>query len=146
MIIISKKNIISIYFSTIHFLHESWKYGIARFSINASNVKTNLKREIPENVSFEQLVEDGKLVWNNELSKIKVTSKESEKTNEDLIKFYSSLYRTILFPRQFHEYKVDGKQIHYSPYNGEILEGPLYTDNGFWDTCIFNYIMKHGSG
>ena len=47
----------------------------------------NLRREIPENISFDQLVEDGKLVWNNELSKIKVASKESEKTNEDLIKF-----------------------------------------------------------
>ena len=27
-----------------------------------------------------------------------------------------------------------GEQIHYSPYNGKILNGPLYTDNGFWDT------------
>jgi predicted alpha-1,2-mannosidase len=24
--------------------------------------------------------------------------------------------------------------VHYSPYNGEVLPGPLYTDNGFWDT------------
>ncbi len=102
--------------------------------INHAQASVNLKREIPENISFDQLVEDGKLVWNNELSKIKVASKESEKTNEDLIKFYSSLYRTILFPRQFHEYDLDNNQIHYSPYDGNIHDGPLYTDNGFWDT------------
>ena len=102
--------------------------------INHAQALINLRREIPENISFDQLVEDGKLVWNNELSKIKVASKESEKTNEDLIKFYSSLYRTILFPRQFHEYDLDNNQIHYSPYDGNIYDGPLYTDNGFWDT------------
>ena len=102
--------------------------------INHAQASINLNREIPENISFEHLVEEGKLVWNNELSKIKVISQESEKTNEDLIKFYSSLYRTILFPRQFHEYDLDNNQIHYSPYDGNIHDGPLYTDNGFWDT------------
>ena len=51
-----------------------------------------------------------------------------------MIKFYSCFYRTILFPRQFHEYDALGRQIHYSPYNGKIENGPLYTDNGFWDT------------
>ena len=79
----------------------------------------NLNREIPENISLTSWLRR-KLVWNNELSKIKVTSQESEKTNEDLIKFYSSLYRTILFPRQFHEYDLDNNQIHYSPYDGNI--------------------------
>jgi len=44
------------------------------------------------------------------------------------------LYRTLLFPREFHEYNAQGDQIHYSPYNGKIEKGPLYTDNGFWDT------------
>jgi len=24
--------------------------------------------------------------------------------------------------------------MHYSPYNGEVLPGYMYTDNGFWDT------------
>jgi predicted alpha-1,2-mannosidase len=34
----------------------------------------------------------------------------------------------------FHEVDKDGKVVHYSPYNGKILPGYLYTDNGFWDT------------
>ena len=68
---------------------------------------------------------------------IKITpSNEADEINrfENMVKFYSCFYRTILFPRAFHEFDKDGKQIHYSPYNGKILNGPLYTDNGFWDT------------
>jgi predicted alpha-1,2-mannosidase len=34
----------------------------------------------------------------------------------------------------FYELDNDGNIIHYSPYNGHILPGRLYTDNGFWDT------------
>lgn len=39
----------------------------------------------------------------------------------------------------FYEYGADGKPIHYSPYNGKILPGYLFTDTGFWDTfrCLF---------
>ncbi|MBQ6824325.1 MAG: glycoside hydrolase family 92 protein, partial [Clostridia bacterium] len=43
-------------------------------------------------------------------------------------------YRMFLFPRVFHEICLDGEMRHYSPANGEICEGPMYTDNGFWDT------------
>ncbi|HEY8936008.1 MAG TPA: glycoside hydrolase family 92 protein, partial [Cyclobacteriaceae bacterium] len=46
----------------------------------------------------------------------------------------SCLYRALLFPRKFYEYDSNGKVIHYSPYNGKILSGYLFTDNGFWDT------------
>ncbi|MCL8000811.1 glycoside hydrolase family 92 protein, partial [Brucella sp. 21LCYQ03] len=39
-----------------------------------------------------------------------------------------------LFPRDFSEWDAEGKQWHYSPYNGQVLRGPLFTDTGFWDT------------
>ena len=29
---------------------------------------------------------------------------------------------------------ADGNPIHYSPYNGQVLPGYMYTDTGFWDT------------
>ncbi|NVL89290.1 glycoside hydrolase family 92 protein, partial [Escherichia coli] len=48
--------------------------------------------------------------------------------------FYSALYRTMLFPRMFHEVDADGRTIHYSPYDGKVHPGPMFTDNGFWDT------------
>ena len=94
----------------------------------------NLNRELPDDKKFDEILSEGRRSWNNELSKIKVETDNTTKGLSDKIKFYSCFYRTILFPRQFHEYNKQGKQIHYSPYNGKILDGPLYTDNGFWDT------------
>jgi predicted alpha-1,2-mannosidase len=40
----------------------------------------------------------------------------------------------LLFPRGFYEINSENKVVHYSPYNGEILPGYMFTDNGFWDT------------
>ena len=40
----------------------------------------------------------------------------------------------ILFPRAFYEINDKNDVVHYSPYNGEVLPGYMYTDNGFWDT------------
>ena len=115
--------------------------------ISHEQAQINLDREIPISQSFDQTKQFAKRSWNKELSRIKVTPfvnnktinkleyiKSQEKSKNDVIKFYSSFYRTLLFPREFHEYNKDGEQIHYSPYNGKIEKGPLYTDNGFWDT------------
>ena len=32
--------------------------------------------------------------------------------------------------------------MHYSPYNGEVLPGYMFTDTGFWDTfrCLFPFL------
>ena len=80
--------------------------------------------------SFDQVKTKGAAVWNKELSRVAV-----EGGTDDQIKtFYSSLYRVLLFPRKFYEFDKDGKVVHYSPYNGEVLPGYLFTDNGFWDT------------
>src|SRR5690606_32131164 len=38
------------------------------------------------------------------------------------------------FPRKFYEYDKNGDVVHYSPYNGEVLPGYMFTDTGFWDT------------
>ena len=40
----------------------------------------------------------------------------------------------MLFPRKFYEITASGEIVHYSPYNGEVLPGYMYTDTGFWDT------------
>ena len=48
--------------------------------------------------------------------------------------FYSCLYRSLLFPRKFFEFDAAKKVVHYSPYNGKVLPGYLFTDTGFWDT------------
>jgi len=79
---------------------------------------------------FETIKAEGRAEWNRELGRIKVSGGSFEQTKT----FYSSLYRSLLFPRTFHEYDAQGQQLHYSPYNGKVLPGPMFTDTGFWDT------------
>ena len=55
-------------------------------------------------------------------------------SNEQHRTFYSSLYRVLLFPRKFYELDKQGNIVHFSPYNGKIMPGYMFTDNGFWDT------------
>ena len=52
------------------------------------------------------------------------------------------MYRSLLFPRKFYELDATGKIVHYSPFNGQVLPGYLYTDSGFWDTfrCLFPFL------
>jgi predicted alpha-1,2-mannosidase len=80
--------------------------------------------------SFETLRQKGCQRWNDVLGRIEV----SDDNVDNLRTFYSCLYRCVLFPRQFFEYGADGKPVHYSPYNGKVLPGYMYTDTGFWDT------------
>ena len=82
------------------------------------------------NLDFDALKNKGKNAWNKELSRIKVEGGTEDQTRT----FYSCLYRSLLFPRKFFEFDKDGKVVHYSPYNGEVLPGYMYTDTGFWDT------------
>ena len=88
--------------------------------------------------SFDELAAEGKNEWNKVLGRIRVEGG----TTDQYRTFYSCLYRSLLFPRKFYEFDTSGKMIHYSPYNGEILEGPMYTDTGFWDTfrCLFPFL------
>ena len=85
--------------------------------------------------SFDELVEKGREAWNNVLGRIEVEGG----TLDQYRTFYSCLYRSLLFPRAFYEWDAEGNAVHYSPYNGKVLPGYMYTDTGFWDTfrCLF---------
>ncbi len=82
------------------------------------------------NGDFDALVEQGRSSWNDELGRIAVEGGTPEQTET----FYSCLYRSLLFPRKFYEIDADGQVVHYSPYNGEVRPGYMFTDTGFWDT------------
>lgn len=90
------------------------------------------------NDSFDTLVQKGKEAWNDVLSKIEVEGGNLDRYRT----FYSCLYRSLLFPRKFYELDANGKVVHYSPYNGQVLPGYMYTDTGFWDTfrCLFPFL------
>ena len=68
--------------------------------------------------------------WDEVLGRIEVGGG----TEEQYRTFYSCLYRATLFPRKFFEIDSNGNIVHYSPYNGEVCDGYMYTDTGFWDT------------
>ncbi len=80
--------------------------------------------------SFDEVKDKGEAIWNKELSRIAVEGG----TDDEIETFYSCLYRVLLFPRKFYEFDASGEVVHYSPYNGKVLPGYMFTDNGFWDT------------
>lgn len=102
---------------------------VASSFISPEQAQLNLSREIGDK-KFDEVCAEGEAIWEKELSKIKIEGG----TDEQQHTFYSSLYRVLLFPRKFFELNDKNEVVHYSPYNGEVLPGYLFTDNGFWDT------------
>lgn len=106
---------------------------VASSFISPEQALQNLK-ELSDD-SFDELVAKGKEAWNDVLGKVEVEGG----TTDQYRTFYSCLYRSLLFPRKFYEINEKGETVHYSPFNGEVLPGYMYTDTGFWDTfrCLF---------
>lgn len=106
---------------------------VASSFISEEQALQNLK-ELGDD-TFDTLVEKGKYAWNDVLGRVEV-----EGGNLDQYRtFYSCLYRSLLFPRKLYEVDASGAIVHYSPFNGKVLPGYMYTDTGFWDTfrCLF---------
>ena len=101
---------------------------VASSFISLEQAHVNL-RELGDD-SFDTLVAKGRDRWNSLLGRIAVEGG----SEQQLRTFYSCLYRSLLFPRKLYEINSDGNVMHYSPYNGEVLPGYMYTDTGFWDT------------
>lgn len=106
---------------------------VASSFISPEQAEANLK-ELGQR-SFEEVKQAGRQRWNEVLGRIEV----KDDNLDNLRTFYSCLYRSVLFPRSFYEIGEDGKPVHYSPYNGQVLSGYMFTDTGFWDTfrCLF---------
>jgi len=102
---------------------------VASSFISLEQAELNLKREIGQN-TFDQTKANAEAAWNKELERVKVEGG----TVDQYRTFYTALYRTMLFPRKFYEIDATNKVVHYSPYNGKVLPGYMFTDNGFWDT------------
>ena len=102
---------------------------VASSFISHEQAALNLSRELGDK-DFNTIKTLGRETWNKELSRILVEGGSDDETKT----FYSCLYRTMLFPRKFYEYDINNQVVHYSPYNGQVLPGVMYTDNGFWDT------------
>ena len=108
---------------------EAVQVKVASSFISPEQAQLNLDSEIGDN-TFDDTRNAATDAWEKELSRIVV-----ETPNIDHLRtFYSCLYRVLLFPRKFYEIDAQDNIVHYSPYNGEVLPGYMFTDNGFWDT------------
>lgn len=102
------------------------KVGISFTCIEGA--KNNLVAEI-EGWDFDLVKRRAENIWNEKLNKIQV----SGGTGINKTKFYTSLYRSLLFPRTFSDY--DGA--YYSHFLDSIIyetEFRYYVDFSIWDT------------
>ena len=90
------------------------------------------------NDTFDEVAARGRKAWSAVLGRIEVDDDDID----HLRTFYSCLYRSVLFPRSFYEQDAEGRIVHYSPYNRQVLPGLMITDTGFWDTfrCLFPFL------
>ena len=102
---------------------------VASSFISPDQAELNLQRELGQD-TFDQTREKAIKLWNQNLDRIEIEGATVDQQRT----FYTALYRTLLFPRKFYEFDKDNTLVHYSPYNGKVLPGYMFTDNGFWDT------------
>jgi predicted alpha-1,2-mannosidase len=103
---------------------------IASSYISLKQAELNLSRELSKDNSLEITKEKAAKVWNNHLRRIEVEGG----SEEDKATFYSCFFRASLFSRQYFEYDKEGKPYYFSPYDGKVYPGYMFTDTGFWDT------------
>jgi predicted alpha-1,2-mannosidase len=97
---------------------------IASSFISLKQARENLHKEI-STWDFQKVSDKNKSEWNNYFKRIDISTNDK---NEQTI-FYTAIYHSLLYPRQFSEY---GR--YYSPYDGKIHNGVSYTDYSMWDT------------
>lgn len=100
------------------------KYGVS--FIDERQAESNLRSEICD-FDLDRLSGAGRDIWNSRLSKIKVSATDED----DLIVFYTSLYRT--YERMI---CISEGNRYYSAFDGKVHEDdrPFYTDDWIWDT------------
>ena len=79
---------------------------------------------------FDAVHEAGRKAWNDVLGRFSVEGG----SETDRRKFYTCLYRALIFPRATHEIDAQGRIVHRSFYGKGVLPGRYYCDTGFWDT------------
>lgn len=114
---------------------------LATSLISLDQAKDNLRQEIPDGTSFENVRDRARGQWDRLLGKVEVEGA----TQDQLTTLYSSLYRLYLYPNSGFE-KVGSKYQYASPFSpmpspdtpthtgAKIVDGKVYVNNGFWDT------------
>jgi predicted alpha-1,2-mannosidase len=119
---------------------------VASSYLSHEQAQRNLDREIGK-ADFDTIRQRAEAAWNSMMKRIEVEggTEAQQKT------FYSAMYRSFLFPHRFHEYNEQNQPIYFSPYNGRVYPGYMYTDTGYWDTFrashpLYNLLVPEISG
>ncbi|MEY4387661.1 MAG: hypothetical protein RLY20_2944, partial [Verrucomicrobiota bacterium] len=102
---------------------------VASSFISPAQALQNLQSEIG-NADFDTIRGRAEARWSEALGRAQVLGGLEDQRRT----FYSCLYRCLMFPHKFYEVDAHGKRVYFSPYDGQVHEGVLYTDSGFWDT------------
>jgi len=114
---------------------------IATSLISVAQAKRNLRREIPADSSFSSVEHRAQRQWDRLLGRIEVRGASRDR----LTTLYSNLYRLYLYPNSGSEL-VGSRRRYASPFSkqtgedtpthtgSKIVDGPMYVNNGFWDT------------
>lgn len=126
---------------------EKVQVKVASSYISAEQANTTLQAELGKFKTLEETKAAAAAIWNKHLGRILVEGG----SEADMATFYSCFFRASLFSRMFYEINKDGKPYYFSPYDGEIHEGYMFTDTGFWDTFrgqfplnVIMYPTMHG--
>ncbi len=107
---------------------------VATSFIDVDQAKLNLQREVGD-LGFDDVLLRSCEAWDRELGRHEATfGRHTDQPDEAAVAYDTAVYRTLLFPRTFHEPDARGQDRHYSAYDGRVHAGACYTDNGFWDT------------
>jgi predicted alpha-1,2-mannosidase len=115
---------IGAYISFLTRKSETVSFKIATSFISLSQAEENLRREIPD-WDFNKVVQSTRNKWQKNLERIEVEGV----TEDQKAIFYTAMYHTMLFPREFSEY---GR--YYSAFDDQIHNGVSYNDYSLWDT------------
>ncbi len=97
--------------------------------ISAEQARLNLDREMPR-ADFDGAVESARAEWDRELGRVEIAGGTADQRRT----FYTALYHTMQMPRMLGETDASGAEVHFSPYDGKVHAGPMFSDTGFWDT------------
>ncbi len=106
---------------------------VATSFISADQAKKNMQSEIGAK-SFDEVRQQAQKTWDDQLGIVEIEGA----TENQLITFYSSMYRLFMYPNLFSEQTGEGEKDGWqyrSPYGSHaVTDGKLYYNNGFWDT------------
>jgi predicted alpha-1,2-mannosidase len=102
---------------------------VASSFISPQQAELTLQNEIGD-ATFDTIRQRAEDTWNEALGRVQIEGGMPDQHRT----FYSAMYRSILFPHRFYEMDASNQPVYFSPYDGKVYQGYLYTDTGYWDS------------